>query len=352
MSKESTIAKKKKINLSDSIQKYAVIFVWIVLIIIFSLMLPNSFPTWLNIRTMLGAQSVLVICAMAVLIPIISGDFDMSVAATLTLVNIIIAKMNVNAGIPIVLCLLVGLMIGAVVGIVNGTIVTRFGINPFIVTMGTQTLIGGLALMVSQMSITGVNQGLKNAVYLKRIIGISPSFFYVLMLTVIITYVMTKTAAGKRILIIGRSEQVARLSGINVDRVRFMNFVASGLISAFAGIVYTGVLGGGNPTSGLSYMLPSFAAVFLGSTCLKPGRFNAPGTIIAVYFLSTGTNGLSLMGAQAYITNIFYGSALIIAVVFSVVVKRSREKKEIKEIKKKRMEEEAILLKELEATNQ
>lgn len=334
-------------SVSDILQKYAVIIVWIVLCIGFAAVLPKSFPTWLNIRSVLGAQSVLVVTALAVLVPIVAGDYDMSVAATLTLVNILVSKLNVSMGMDIVPAILIGLLIGILVGVINGFIVTKFNINPFIVTMGTQTLIAGLALMISQQSVTGIAQSLKNYVYVNRIAGISLSFFYALALVIIITYILTKTSVGKRVLIIGRSPQVASLSGINVSRIRFGCFVVSGFISALAGIMYTGVLGGGSPTSGLGYMLPAFAAVFLGSTCLKPGRFNAPGTIIAVYFLSTGTNGLSLLGAQSFITNVFYGSALIIAVVFSVVAKRTREKKEMKEAQHKRDEEEKILMKKL-----
>lgn len=341
------LVEKKKFSISDIIQKYAVIIVWAILFLVFSIMMPNTFCTWMNIRTMLGSQAVLVICAMAVLVPIIAGDFDMSVAANVTLVNIVVAKLNVTMGMNIWLCILTGLIIGAFVGALNGLIITKFQIDPFIVTMGMQTLIAGICLMISQTSITGVSQGLKDYVYVKRILTISPSFFYALIICLILAYVFEKTAVGKRVLIVGRSSQVAQLSGIDVNKTRFCCFVTSGIISAIAGIIYTGILGGGNPTAGLSYMLPAFAAVYLGSTCLKPGRFNAFGTIIAVYFLTTGTNGLSMQGIQSYIQNIFYGAALIIAVMFSVIFRRIRENKEVKEAKLQREKEEKELFEKL-----
>lgn len=339
--------KKRKINVADIVQKYAVIIVWIALFLVFSIMMPDTFCTWMNIRTILGSQAVLVICAMAVLVPIIAGDFDMSVAANLTLVNIVVAKLNVEMGLSIQVAILIGILIGACIGAVNGFIVTKFQIEPFIVTMGMQTLVAGICLMISQTSITGVSQSLKDYVYVKRILTISPSFFYALVICLVLAYVFEKTSVGKRILVVGRSHQVAQLSGIDVARTRFGCFVVSGIISAIAGVVYTGVLGGGNPTAGLSYMMPAFAAVYLGSTCLKPGRFNAFGTIIAVYFLTTGTNGLSLQGVQSYIQNIFYGGALIIAVIFSVVVQRVRENKEVKQAKLQREREEKELFERL-----
>ncbi len=320
--------KAKRFELSDLLQKYAVIIAWIILFITFSIWMPGTFNSFLNIRTLLGSQAVLVVAALAVLIPIIAGDYDMSVAATLTVVNITVAKLNVDVGLPIGVCILIGLLIGVAIGAVNGFIITRFKLNAFIVTMGMYTFLSGIALLISLQTITGVDQRLQNVIYVKRILGIAPSFFYALILTIIVTYILVMTMGGKRVLIVGRGENVARLSGINVERTRLMCFVFSGLIAAIGGVMYTGVLGGGSPTGGLGYMMSAFAAVFLGSTCFKPGRFNAPGTIVAVYFLSTGTNGLQLHGAQSYVTDLFYGAALIIAVIFAAVARKSQEKKE------------------------
>lgn len=325
--------KKQAFNISDILQKYAVIIAWIVLFIVFSLWMPGTFNSVLNIRTLLGSQAVLVVASMAVLIPIIAGDYDMSVAATLTVVNITVAKLNVDMGLPIGVCILIGLLIGVAIGAINGLIITKYKLNAFIVTMGMYTFLSGIALLISLQTITGVDQGLKDAIYVKKILGISPSFFYAVLLTAVLAYILSMTMPGKRILIVGRGENVARLSGIHVERTRFMCFVCSGLIAALGGIMYTGVLGGGSPTGGLGYMMSAFAAVFLGSTCFKPGRFNAPGTIVAVYFLSTGTNGLQLHGAQSYVTDLFYGIALVVAVIFAAVAKTSREKKEVKRAK-------------------
>lgn len=316
------------------LQKYAVIIAWVILFISFSIWMPGVFNSMLNIKTILGSQAVLVVASLAVLIPIIAGDYDMSVAATLTVVNIVVAKLNVEAGLPIGACIVIGLLIGIGIGAANGFIITRFKLNAFIVTMGMYTFLSGIALLVSLQTITGVDQKLKNAIYVKKIMGISPSFFYALILTIVIAYILTMTTPGKRILIVGRGENVARLSGINVEKTRFLCFVFSGLIAAIGGIMYTGVLGGGSPTGGLGYMMSAFAAVFLGSTCFKPGRFNALGTIVAVYFLSSGTNGLQLHGAQSYVTSLFYGVALIVAVIFAAVAKTSREKSEVKKAKK------------------
>lgn len=324
---------KKGFLISNLLQKYALIVAWIVLIIAFSIWMPGTFNSMLNIRTLLSSQAVLVIASLAVLIPIIAGDYDMSVAATLTVVNISVAKLNVDMGLPLWLCIVIGLLIGICIGAINGLIITIFKLNAFIVTMGMYTFLTGISLMISLQTISGVDQALKDYVYVKKIAGLSPAFFYAVILTAIIAYILSMTMPGKRVLIIGRGENVARLSGINVEKTRFLCFVCSGLVAAIGGIMYTGVLGGGSPTGGLGYMMSAFAAVFLGSTCFKPGRFNALGTIVAVYFLSTGTNGLQLHGAQSYVTNLFYGIALVVAVIFAAVAKKSQEKKEVKKAK-------------------
>ncbi len=331
---------KSSFRLTNILKKYAVIIAWVILIIVFTIWMPGVFNSFLNVRTLLSSQAVLVIASLAVLIPIIAGDYDMSVTATLTVVNILVAKLNVDLGVPIGLCILIGILVGAGIGAVNGWIITRFKLNAFIVTMGMYTLLSGIALLISLETISGVSDGLRNAVYVNRIFGISPSFFYALILTLVIAYFLTNTMPGKRILIVGRGENVARLSGINVERTRFLCFVFSGMIAAFGGVVYTGVLGGGSPTGGLGYMMSAFAAVFLGATCFKPGRFNALGTIVAVYFLSTGTNGLQLQGAQSYVTDLFYGAALIIAVIFAAVAVKSQEKQNARETNRKLAEKE------------
>jgi ribose transport system permease protein len=127
---------------------------------------------------------------------------------------------------------------------------------------------------------------------------------------------------GRRLLFVGRGRSVARLSGIHVARLRWGALVVSGLISAFAGVLYAGTLGSADPTSGLSFLLPAFAAAFLGATTIMPGRFNPLGSIAAVYFLVTGITGLQLLGVQTFVQQLFYGGALVLAVALSQLARR------------------------------
>lgn len=320
--------KNQKVGKSNFLQKYAVVLVWIILIIVFSILRPDTFATTANACTILSANAVIRIAvAMAILVPLIAGDYDMSVAAILTLSNMVVAYTNVTLGMPIGVSMLMGILVGIAAGAFNGFIVTKFDINPFIVTMGSQTLIAGLCLMINTQSIGGVSDFLKNLINTK-VSGLTLAFFYVIVLSILLYYIFEHTAVGKRVLIVGNGIQVAKLSGINVKRVRFMCFVVSGAIAGLAGVMYSGRTGAGHPSAGMNFLMPAFAAVFLGSTCIKVGRYNPIGTVIAVYFLETGITGLQLLGVPTFIQNIFYGGALIVAVLFSVLVNKAQAKKE------------------------
>lgn len=154
------------------------------------------------------------------------------------------------------------------------------------------------------------------------------AFYYALVAVLVLWYVFEFTPLGRRMLFVGRGREVARLNGIAVERMRIGALVTSGVISAGAGVVYAGVLGSADPYSGLNFLLPAFAAAFLGSTTITPGRFNPLGALVAVYFLGTGITGLTMFGIPLWVTNVFNGGALILAVTISQLT-RGREAPDI-----------------------
>jgi ribose transport system permease protein len=259
------------------------------------------------------------------LLPLTAGDYDLSVAATLTLAAMTLAILNVNHGWPIWAAILAALAAGLAVGLVNGFLVVVLEIDSLIATLGSQTFITGVVLWISDsQTISGISESLIDWVVLKRLFGIPLEFYYGIALGLVLFYVFELMPVGRRLLFVGRGRSVARLSGIRVGRLRWGALAASGLISAFAGVLYAGTLGSADPTSGLQFLLPAFAAAFLGATTIIPGRFNPLGSIAALYFLVTGITGLQLLGAQSYIQNLFYGAALIFAVTLSQFVRRRR----------------------------
>jgi len=197
------------------------------------------------------------------------------------------------------------------------------GADSLIVTLGTSTFIAGVVLWISDsQTITGVSEGLTTWVVDKRLFSIPLEFYYALGIGVIMFYVFEFTPLGRRLLFVGRGRSVARLSGLRVGRLRWGAMVASGVISAFGGVLYAGTIGAADPTSALAFLLPAFAAAFLGATSIQPGRFNPFGAIVAVYFLVTGITGLQLLGAQSYVQNLFYGGAVVLAVALSQLARR------------------------------
>lgn len=311
-----------RFTLKTEAERFALVAAWLLLIVIFGILMPDSFLSWRSFSTLFGSQAVLVVLTLAIIIPLTSGDFDLSGASTLTMSCMLIAVLNVKLGWPIVPVVLVALASGVVIGAVNALFVLYFRIHSLIVTLGVGTFVNGLILWVSNsQTISGVSMGLVEWVIINRFLGIPLAFFYALILAAVIWYALEYTIPGRKLLFVGRGREVSRLNGINVDRVRATSFVLSGLISAFAGVLYAGMTGSADPLSGLNLLLPAFAAAFLGATTISPGRFNAFGAVISVYFLVTGITGLTMLGADAYVQNLFYGGALVIAVSLSQLVR-------------------------------
>lgn len=311
-------------------ERFALIGVWLVLIAFFVIMVPNTFPTMANLSNMLGSQAVLLILALGLIIPLRANIYDLSVAAVLTLSAVIVASFYVNFGWPLWQAAILALVAGMFVGFVNGFIVTRFDIDPFIVTLGIGTVVLGITYIISESrTISGVDPVLSKVMLSKPAFGIPLDFYYALALCFVVWFVFEYTAFGQRLLFIGQNPDVARLNGVAVPKLRWIALICSATVASLAGIVYVGTTLSADPVSGGGFLLPAFAAAFLGSTTIRIGRFNPWGTLIAVYFLVTGITGLQLMGAQQYVQQLFYGGALVIAVVLSKIVRARSEKKRL-----------------------
>ena len=309
--------------LADATERYALLFVWAVIVVIFGILRPDTFLTTSNFTTIFGSQAILVVLTLALLPPLTAGDYDLSVAATMTLSAMTLAILNVNHGWSIWWSIVAALAVGVAIGLVNGALVVVLQIDSLIATLGSSTFIAGVVLWISgSQTISGINEGLIDWVVVKRLFGIPLEFYYGIALGLVMFYAFEYMPVGRRLLFVGRGRSVARLSGIRVAHLRWGAMVVSGVISAFAGVLYAGTLGSADPTSGLSFLLPAFAAAFLGATTIQPGRFNPIGSIAAVYFLVTGITGLQLLGVQTFVQQLFYGGALILAVALSQAARR------------------------------
>lgn len=320
------VAWLRRIRLGNAAERTALLAVWAATVLAFSIAKPDTFPTTDNFFiNIFGTQAVQVVLALALILPLVSGDYDISVAANLTLAAMVVAVLNVDNGMPVGLAILIALAIGAFIGFVNGGLIVLLGIDSFIATLGTSTFIAGVVLWVSDSrTVGGISSSLVDAVILTRPLGIPMAFWYALVLAIVMWYVLEYTPLGRRLLFCGRGRSVARLSGLRVGRLRWGAMVASGVIAAGAGVMYAGTTGSADPASGLNFLLPAFSAAFLGATTIQPGRFNPFGALVAVYFLATGITGLQQLGVDTFIQQLFYGGALVLAVALSQLTRKRK----------------------------
>ena len=293
------------------------------MVLAFGLDIPSTFLSIGDLSNILGSQAVLFILVMAVLLPTIMGDFvDLSLGSSLGLSAMTTAVLNVQHGWPVGLACLAGIGAALVVGLVNVFFVVYFDNDPFIVTLGTMTIVSGVIYIISGDNTVGiVSTSLSNWVFGNDFLSIPLEFYYGLAIFLVVWYVLSFPPLGQRALVIGQSREVARLTGVRVNRQRSWAFILAAGIAGLAGIAYAATNGSVDPTAGSSLILPAFAAVFLGATAIRPGRINALGALIAVYFLATGTAGLELLGEQSYIQQIFYGAALVVAITMPKVTR-------------------------------
>ncbi|MDO6965997.1 ABC transporter permease [Rhizobium alvei] len=316
-------------NLTRQFERYALLLVWVLIIAAFSIAMPNSFFSWGNFSIMFASYAPAALLALAIIVPLTAGDYDLSVGATLTLSASTIGVLNVWHQMPILLVLLIVLAMGVVVGLIHSLFIIYFRVPSLVVTLGSTSLMSGIVQwMTNSSTIGGIDNSLIMAAVGYRLFGIPYAFYYAIAAALVMWYIFDYMPLGRRLLFVGRGREVARLNGISVDKVRVGALVMSAVLASAAGILYAGVLGSADPYSGLNFLLPAFAAAFLGATTIQPGRFNPWGAIVAVYFLATGITGLSMLGIPLWVTNVFNGGALILAVTISQIT-RGREASDI-----------------------
>ena len=310
-------------SLAGLADRYGILVAWALIIGLFTVLEPNTFFTFANLQIVLGTQAVLLILALALLLPLTVGEFDLSVTGALGIALILVGYLNILRGWNILAAIAVALLSGVVIGLVNVFFVMVVRVESIVVTLGSGTMWLGVGYGIYGANISGVSEGLVS-VTRNSVFGVPYAFWYGLVLTLVFFYVYSFTPLGRYLYFVGSNRQVSKLSGIPVSLIRAGSLMASAIVASIAGIVLAGVLGGSGPNIASGYLLPAFAAVFLGATAISPGRFNPLGTFIAVYFLITGITGLELLGYSGWVENVFYGASLVLAVALSRLAARRR----------------------------
>ena len=304
---------------------YGLVILTVFLIILFSLLLPNTFPTVLNLRAILSDKSIIAMLSLAAMIPMVAGRIDLTVGYGIVLWHILAISLQVNYGFPWPLAVIIVIALGAITGVLNGILVEVAKIDAFIATLGTGTVLYAIALWHSGgRQVVGE---LNPDFYLLSgawILGLPITGFYVLAISLVMWVVLEFTPVGRYLYAIGANQKAAELNGIPTRKFVVAAFVASGTLAAVAGVLLASKLRIGQASVGLEFLLPALVGAFLGSTTIKPGRVNVWGTIIGVVILAVGISGIQQFGGSFWVEPLFNGSTLLIAIGIAGYAQRKK----------------------------
>ena len=268
---------------------YGLVILTVLLILLFSILLPNTFPTVLNLRAILSDKSIIAVLSLAAMIPMVAGRIDLTVGYGIVLWHILAISLQVTYGISWPIAVLIVIALGALTGALNGILVEVAKIDAFIATLGTGTVLYAIALWHSGgRQVVGE---LDPEFYLlsgRWVLGLPITGFYVLAISLVMWVVLEFTPVGRYLYAIGANQKAAELNGIPTRKFVLGAFVASGTLAAVAGVLLASKLRIGQASVGLEFLLPALVGAFLGSTTIKPGRVNVWGTIIGVIILAAG----------------------------------------------------------------
>lgn len=309
------------------LEAYALVILMAAVILFFSLWPETSevYPTLANLQVILAGQSVLAIVAVGALVPLICNEWDLSVGASATLSAVVAASL-LSSSMAVPMALGVGLAMGIVVGLVNGFLVNFLGTNAVITTLGTTAVIAGAVNQV-----TGGSTQVSNIPeFLTDFgsgtwFGIPRLFYVVLVIAAAGHYLLEYTPLGRHFYAIGSNRNAAVLIGVNIRKTIGIAFLIAGVLAGLAGLLQVARSGAADPRLGDSLTLPALAAAFLSAAAIKPGRYNIPGMLVALFLLAFINSGLTIAGVPPYVTQYVNGVALIAGVGLAVNLGRKRE---------------------------
>ena len=311
---------RPRISLNGEIvQRYALVLAFALVLVVFSALRPDTYLSTGNVQNLLTAQSVTMLLAFAVMVPLATGEFDLSVGYHAGMAQVLIIGLQEKHDWSWPVAAVAIIAAGCVVGLVNGVLVTRFGISSFIATLGSGMVLFGITnWFTNGQQIVGTK--LSTAfIDLTGSIGWVPYFALLVAAVGIVLHIyFERTVAGRSLFVVGSSRRAAELTGVSVSRTVTTAFVTSGAMAALGGIILGANLRTGTASVGPEYLLPAFAGAMLGATSIKPGRFNVVGTVIAVLTLAFLFSGVQQLGAPFYVEYFFNGGILVLAVGLSV----------------------------------
>jgi ribose transport system permease protein len=294
---------------------YGLVILTVFLILLFSVMLSNTFPTLLNLRSIISDKAIITLLSLGVMIPMSAGRIDLTVGYGIVLWHILAISLQTMYGVPWMAAVLIVLVLGALMGVLNGLLVEVAKIDSFIATLGTGTVLYAIALWhTGGRQIVGVVPKDFYALSTTMVFGLPITGYYVIAIALIMWVIYEYLPIGRYLYAIGASPKAAALNGIPVRKYVMGSFIASGLLTALAGVLLAAKLRIGQASVGLEFLLPALVGAFLGSTTIKPGRVNVWGTMIGVIILAVGISGIQQFGGSFWVEPMFNGVTLIVAI--------------------------------------
>jgi ribose transport system permease protein len=309
-----------------AVDRLSGLYVIAIMLVVFSIWEPTTFGTLSNAKVILASEAITGIIALAAVVSLVAGVFDLSIAANMSLAISVLGQLMATAHLNAGLAVIITLAIGGVIGCINAVIVTRFHIEPVIGTLAMSSVLAAVSYWVAdgQTILSGISPGFSNMGIWKPL-GIPIQVYYLAAVALILWYALEHTPVGRYLYAAGANAKAARLSGVNVVRLQWGALITSGVLASLAGVVLTQQLASAAFGAGDPYLLPAYAAAFLGSTQIKPGRFNVLGTVVAMYMLAIGIKGLQLRFPQyPWIADLVEGVILLLAVGIAVQSARRR----------------------------
>jgi ribose transport system permease protein len=304
-----------------SVSKISGIYVWALIILVFSLTLPSLFPTLSTFQNIASSQSITAIITISLVFTLACGLYDLSIGYNISLTSIVTGEMLTH-GHSIAIAVVAGLITSLVIGLANVAVVVGLGIDSFIATLAMGSVLEAVSVWLSQNQLlTNFPTSFSNIA--NRNVGDVPIIFvYLIVIAVAAWYILVHTPFGRRLYAVGKAPEAARLAGVKTRKYSAIALLCTAFVTGIAAVLMTSDLGSASASQGDSYLLPAFAAVFLGATQIHPGRPNVWGALIASFLLATGVTGLQLAGASTWVPDLFNGLALIVAVGLTIVRQR------------------------------
>lgn len=320
-SQENTLDKSKKSKKVVFEKMYALLAL-VVLSVILSILSPH-FLTTENLLSIALQTAIIAIIALGQIYVIISGGIDLSVGSIVALSGVVTAQLLV-AGVPPFIAIIVGVLAGTLLGFINGFIISKGNLPPFIVTLGMMGVARGLSLVLTDgIPISGLPESftvLGNG----TILGIPIPVIFLIFAAIIAAFILSKTIFGRYVYSIGSNEEAARLSGINVNTNKMMIYAICGLMSGLAGVLMTARLVSAQPSAGMGYELDAIAAVVIGGASLIGGVGTIGGTIIGAFIMGVLRNGLNLLNVSPFWQQIAIGVIIVLAVYVDQVRRKTK----------------------------